>query len=227
MSRLPRTSVTSRPASAAQRPLPRRADRIALGFGLGVSAALLIALSGAPVHAAPAPAAAPLFKPGLWEITNKAGGANGGQMNALLAAAQQQMAGMDPAQRSKIEAMMSRNGVVINSGGIVAKACITPAMAARQQMPVQQKGNCTYRADPPAGNTMHYAFSCSDPVASGDGTAVFSSGTSYTATTQISGGKGGDGADGAGGGQRNMTIESTGRWLGSDCGNIAPADNAR
>ncbi|MDB5959413.1 MAG: hypothetical protein JWP59_707 [Massilia sp.] len=168
--------------------------------------------------AAPAAPAAPLFKPGLWEINNQAGGANGSQIASLLAAAQQQMNSMEPSQRRKIESMMARNGVVVENGGISAKACITPAMAARQQIPVQQKGNCSYRFDPVAGNTMNYSFTCSSPAARGEGSAVFSSPTNYTARTRVSGSDGGS--------EHSMTIESSGRWLSEQCGSIAPAEIA-
>lgn len=177
-----------------------------------IALSTLLALS--TVHAG---AAEPLFKPGLWETSNKAGGANGAQMSSLLAAAQQHMNGMDPAQRAKIEGMMAKNGVVLENGGISAKACVTPAMAARQQMPVQQKGACTYRFNPPAGNTIAYSFSCSNPVARGEGSAVFSSPTAYTGSTRVAGGSNGE---------HSMTIESSGRWVGADCGAIAPADMA-
>lgn len=174
-----------------------------------------IAASALPAQAAkPAPPAQALFKPGLWEVRNKAGGAGGGQMQAIMAAAQQQMANMDPAQRSKLEAMMSKNGVVIDNGAITAKVCITPQMAARQQMPVQQKGSCSFRFDPAVGNTVHYSYSCSQPVASGEGSATFSSPTAYTATTSTS----------AVEGVPPMTIDSSGRWLSGDCGNIAPVE---
>lgn len=174
---------------------------------------LLSALPALPALAAPP--TAPLFKPGLWEIHNKAGGAGGGQMQAMMAAAQQQMAAMDPAQRAKIEAMMAKNGVVLDNGAITAKICITPEMAARQQMPMQQKGSCRFRFDPAAGNTVHYSYSCSKPVASGDGDATFSSPTNYTATTRSSGVEG----------MQPMTIDSSGRWLSSECGAIAPVEN--
>ncbi|WP_426196860.1 DUF3617 domain-containing protein [Massilia sp. DWR3-1-1] len=165
----------------------------------------------------PAGAAEPLFKPGLWEIRNKPSGAGGSQMQAMLAAAQQQMGSMDPGQRKQIEAMMARNGVVMDNGGISAKVCITAAMAARQQFPVQQKGNCNYRYTPVGSNSLDYSFSCSKPVASGEGSAIFSSPTSYTATTRASGGPGGE---------HSMTIATEGRWLGAACGAIAPADQA-
>ena len=178
-------------------------------------ASLTVSLAAAAAACSTALAAEPLFRPGLWETSNKAGGANGAQVSALLAAAQQQMNGMDPAQRARIEGMMARNGVVLENGGVSAKACITPEMAARQQMPVGQKGGCNYRFSPVAGNSISYTFSCSNPVARGEGTAVFNSPTSYTASTRVSGGS--DGAN-------SMTIESSGRWVGKDCGSIAPTD---
>ena len=188
----------------------------ALLLSLRITLALALATLAAQAAQAAQPVqpAKPLFKPGLWEIRNKAGGAGGGQMQAMMAAAQQQMASMDPAQRAKIEAMMSKNGVVIDNGAITAKVCITPEMAARQQMPVQQKGSCSFRFDPAVGNTVHYAYSCSKPVASGEGSATFSSPTAYTATTTTS----------AVQGMQPMTIDSSGRWLATECGAIAPVE---
>ncbi|WP_426111453.1 DUF3617 domain-containing protein [Massilia sp. PWRC2] len=175
---------------------------------------LVIALSlgAACVSAA---AVEPLFKPGLWEINNRPGGAGGSQMQAMLAAAQQQMSALDPARRAQVESMMSRNGVVIENGNVKAKVCITPAMAARQQLPVQQKGNCTSRFSPAGGQSINYAVSCTSPAATSEGTATFSSPTSYTATTRI------NAADAAG---ASMTVDSSGRWLSADCGAIAPID---
>lgn len=161
-----------------------------------------------------ASAADPMFKAGLWEINNKPAGAGGAQMQSMLAAAQQHLSAMEPTQRAQVEALMSRNGVVIDNGNIKAKVCITPAMAARQQMPVQQKGNCNARFSPASGNTISYAVSCTNPAATSEGVATFLTPTSYTATTRIN-------ATDAG---ASMTVDSSGRWLGADCGNIAPAD---
>ena len=183
---------------------------------LSLPSRLFLALAmTATVVCLPALAAEPLFKAGLWEINNKPAGAGGAQMQAMLAAAQQQLGAMDPGQRAQVEALMSRNGVVIENGNVKAKVCVTPAMAARQQLPVQQKGNCSARFSPASGNTINYAVSCTSPAATSEGSATFSSPTSYTASTRIN-------AADAGG--ATMTVDSNGRWLSADCGNIAPAE---
>lgn len=169
---------------------------------------LSLACASLPALAADTP-----FKPGLWEISNTPSGAGGSQLQAMMAAAQQQLKAMDPAQRAKVDAAMARNGVVIENGSMRAKVCITPAMAARQQMPIQQKGNCTSTFSPMKGNTIDYAVTCTSPAARSEGTATFSSPTAYTAVTRMSSSE----AGGA-----SMTVDSTGRWLGADCGAIAP-----
>lgn len=180
-----------------------------------VRAIVLASLAAALAAFSASASAAPLFKPGLWEISNTPGsGAGGAQVQGLLALAQQQMQNMDPAQRARIEGMMAQNGVVIDNGSLSAKACITPAMAARQQMPVQQKGDCSYRYEAASGNSLRYSFSCSKPQARGEGTAVFSDAANYTATTRVSSG------------EHSLSIDSRGRWLGRDCGSVAPADGS-
>lgn len=162
--------------------------------------------------AAGAHAAQPNFKPGLWEVQNKSSMGDN-KMQALMAAAQEHLA-KDPAMRAQVEAAMSRNGVSIGQSGMVtAKLCITPAMAARQQLPIQQKGACKMQFDPSVGNSTHYSYSCSSPVvASGDGTITFTSPTSYTAISRTTPTQG----------MPALSVESQGRWLSSDCGSIAP-----
>lgn len=172
----------------------------------------------------PAYAAEPLFKAGLWEITSKPGGANGGQMQAMMAAAQQHLKSMAPADRARAEAMMARNGVVIENGSMSAKVCISKAMAQRQQLPMQQRGSCSYQTSPPAGNTISFTMSCTNPTITSEGSAVFSDSTHYTATSRTSGGMGGP----AGAAQTaSMSLESSGHWLSADCGSIAPANSGK
>jgi hypothetical protein len=161
------------------------------------------------------PALAQNFKPGLWETNNKMGSGTG-KLQAAMSMVQQQMAGMSPEQRGKIEGMMAKQGVLISNDGVLAKVCITPAMAANQQLPIQQpgKGNCYYQHAPMVGNTMKYSFSCSNPQGSGDGSATFSSPTAYTSATRVT--------TNATGASETVNIESTGRWLGADCGAVKP-----
>jgi hypothetical protein len=181
---------------------PPQIRRIALSF-------CTLALALAAAHGAQAQA----FKPGLWETNNKMG-AGGGQLQGALAMVQQHLASMDPEQRKQIEGMMSRQGVVISNDGVVAKMCITPEMAAKQQLPIQQHGNCSYQHAAPVGNTMAFSFSCTNPQASGEGSASFSGPTAYTSNMRVT--------TNATGASETVTIASSGRWLGADCGAVKP-----
>ena len=162
---------------------------------------------------AAAPALAQQFKPGLWETSNKIG-AGSAPLQGLMEMAQQQLAGMNPDQRARIDGMMARQGVVIGKDGVVAKMCITPQMAARQQLPIQQHGKCDYQHAKPVGNSMAFSFSCTDPQAAGEGNATFSSPTAYSATMRVT--------TNATGASETVNIDSAGRWLGADCGAVKP-----
>jgi hypothetical protein len=181
-----------------------KARRIAISFATAAVCAM-----------AAQPALAQNFKAGLWETNNKMGNGTG-KLQAAMAMVQQQMAGMSPEQRGKIEGMMAKQGVVISNDGVLAKVCVTPAMVARQQLPIQQpgKGDCAYQQAPMIGNTLKYSFSCTNPQGSGDGSATFTSPTAYTSATRVT--------TSATGASETVNIESSGRWLGADCGSVKP-----
>lgn len=173
--------------------------RLALPFAL-------LALSAQPVLAQ-------TFKAGLWETNSKAGSGSG-KLQGLMAMAQQQMASMNPEQRAKIDGMMARQGVVLSNDGVVAKMCVTPEMVKAHQLPLQQRGSCSYQTEPMTGNTIKFSFSCTKPQGAGDGTVTFTSPAAYTASTRVT--------TTATGESETVNIDSTGRWLGADCGSIRP-----
>jgi hypothetical protein len=158
------------------------------------------------------PVLAQNLKPGLWESNNKMGG--NAKVQGAMAMVQQQMAGMSPEQRTMMEGMMAKHGVSVSNDGVVAKMCITPEMAAQQQLPIQQQGNCTYQRSPMAGNSAKFSFTCINPQASGDGSVTFAGATAFTSSTRVT--------SSATGSPETMTVESSGRWLGADCGSIRP-----
>ena len=81
-------------------------------------------------------------KPGLWEIQSKVGG--NPEMDQAMAQMQQQLASMPAAQRKMMEDMMAAQGVKLGKGGgMSVQVCITPEMAARQDLPTQTEGDCT------------------------------------------------------------------------------------
>ena len=159
------------------------------------------------------PALAQTFKPGLWEANNKVGAGNA-RLQGAMEMMQQQMAGMSPDRRKQMEDMMAAQGVSVGNGGVVVKMCITPEMAAQQELPIQQQGNCTYQRSPMVGNTLKFAFTCTNPQGSGDGSVTFSSPTAYTSSMRVT--------SSATGNPETVDIQSTGRWLGSNCGSVKP-----
>ena len=151
------------------------------------------------------------IKPGLWEMNNKVRTGNP-QTDQALAMAMQQLANMPPAQRAQMEAMMAQNGVSMpkqsSDGGMTLTACVTPEMAARKEIPIHQKGNCTSKQDQVPGG-LDIAFSCTDPASSGHGKLRFNGDSAYTMTMQVS--------NSSGAGPQSATVESTGRWLSATC----------
>lgn len=160
-----------------------------------------------------APALAQSIQPGLWAMENKMGG--NPEMEKAMAQLRAQLAAMPPAQRKQMEAIMGKSGVSMATGGAMAvKVCITPEMAARQQMPTQTQGDCTSKVDSRSGNTMKISFTCTNPVSSGEGVYTFESDKAYTMKMAIKSQENGQ--------PRNMTMDAKGQWLSTDCGNIKP-----
>ena len=152
-------------------------------------------------------------RPGLWNVENKMGG--NPEMERAMAQMQAQMAAMPPAQRKQMEAMMGQNGMHMGAGGAISvKVCITPEMAAKQQMPTQTEGDCTSKIDTRSGNTMKFSFVCTKPPSSGEGTYVFTSDKAYTMKMAIQSAQNGK--------THNTTMNANAQWLTADCGNIKP-----
>lgn len=158
------------------------------------------------------PSFAQNMKPGLWEITNKVDG-NNGQLGAAMADMQKQMASMPPDQRKAMEQMMAKHGVQVGSNGAMrAKMCLTPEMARKNELMIQQEGDCTHNRSPAVGGKMKFSFACKNPRTSGEGEVAFSGDTSYQMKMRmVSGPK-----------NESMTMDAAGKWLGADCGNIKP-----
>lgn len=156
-------------------------------------------------------AGAQTIKPGLWELNNKVKTGDT-QADAAMSAALKQLGNMPPEQRAQMEAMLAQNGVSMpkpgSDGGMLLTACVTPEMAARQQLPINQKGKCTSKNESVAGG-MNISFSCTEPASSGHGTLRFNGDSGYVMNMNVT--------SAASGTPRNVTMESTGRWLGASC----------
>ena len=176
----------------------------------------ILALATAALLAmAAASAGAQTMKPGLWEMTNKMGGSP--EIDQAMAQLQQQMANMPPEQRKIMEDMMAKKGMGmggVSPGGIVVKACITKEMAERNQLPLQHSGDCTNTISDKTSTGMKMKFTCTNPPSSGEGQLNFLGDSAYTMKMKIST---------AGQGKPQVTtVDGSGKWVTSDCGNITP-----
>lgn len=163
------------------------------------------------------PAAAQTMKPGLWEIQNKMGGSGdqGAKMAAAQAQMQQQMASMPPEQRKMVQDMMAKQGVNMapgGGGGMAVRICVTKEMAARNEAPAQNQGDCKRETMQRSGNTTKFKFTCANPPSSGEGTVTINNPESYTMNMKMTGGRQ----------PGTMTMDAQGKWLGSDCGSVKP-----
>ena len=157
-------------------------------------------------------ASAQNMKPGLWESNSKMGG--NPEMEKAMAMMQQQMASMTPAQRKQMESVMGKQGIQFGSGGVMTKMCITQAMIDQGQLERQQQGNCKTTISDKSSSGMKMNFSCTDPASTGQAVYTFQGDKGYTMNMKIT--------TSAKGVPSVTTMESTGKWLGSDCGEVKP-----
>ena len=157
------------------------------------------------------PAAAQNMKPGLWEVTNQMGGEMGAKMAAAQKQMQQQLASLPPGQRKQMEKMFAQQGIRIGAGGgMSARTCITKEMAARNQAPAQQQGDCKQEYMQRTGDTMRFKIVCANPPSNGEGEVTFHSPESYSMKMKFTGQ----------GEPQNMTMDARGKWLSGNCGNV-------
>lgn len=161
-------------------------------------------------------ASAQSIKPGLWEMTGKMGG--NPEMEKAMAQMQQQMASMPPAQRKQMEEMMAQRGMQMGQAGggaMTVKVCLTPEMVDRNDYAAPHgQGGCKTTAQPRMGNTMKMSFVCTTPPSSGEGEFTFMGSEAYRSKMTIT--------SSARGKPETMTTESSGKWLGADCGPVKP-----
>lgn len=180
-------------------------------FALG-SLACVGAWSAWEAHAQ----AAGKMRPGLWEISTRVQGAGGGEMEAAMAMAQQQMKNLPPEQRAQLEAMMKGRGMQLGPQGNSVRVCISKEQAEREELPPADE-RCTQQAQR-SGKVIHYKFSCrTDPPMSGEGEYTLVSATSAQGRTMI--------RTVVNGRAETMNVENNSTWLSADCGDLKPRAN--
>ena len=153
-------------------------------------------------------------KAGLWEVTSKLGGI--AEMDNAMTQMQQQMASMPPEQRKQVQAMMAKQGVSMSStpGAMSSKMCLTKDMVERSQMPVQTQGDCTSTTSNKTSTGMTFKFTCASPPSSGEGQYTFMGDSAYSMKMKMNSPQQGKPVI--------MTMDSSGKWLGADCGSTKP-----
>ncbi|MGV3729113.1 DUF3617 domain-containing protein [Hydrogenophaga sp.] len=156
------------------------------------------------------------IKPGLWEMNQKMGG--NAEMDQAMVQMQKQMAGMSAAQRKQMEDMLAKQGMSMPTagagGGMALKVCVTPEMAAKQEMPMQTEGDCTTRITSRSASALKMSFVCKNPPSSGEGTYTFSGDTAYTMKMVMNSTHQGK--------PQTTTLDGQGKWLASSCGSVKP-----
>lgn len=147
--------------------------------------------------------AAGMMKQGLWEMTAKSGGAGAG-------------AQIPP---EKLEELRKR-GISIpqtTGGAMVTKMCVSKEMAGRDSLPPMNRGgaNCAQSNQSRSGNTLTFDVVCTGENMQGKGTTKVTYGDdSFSSVTDFTGT--------AHGHPINTHNETSGRYLGADCGNVQP-----
>ena len=151
---------------------------------------------------------------GLYEVASKLGGS--AEMDNAMAQMQQQMASMPPEQRKQMQAMMAEQGVSMSSAprGLSSKMCLIKEMVERSQMPVQTQGDCKRTTSDKTSTAMTFKFTCASEPSSGEGQYTFLGDRAYSMKMKINSPQQGNPVI--------TTMDSSGKWLGADCGSTKP-----
>jgi hypothetical protein len=158
-------------------------------------------------------AAAQTQAPGLWEHTMNVKSQDG-QAERAMAEMQKQLAAMPPERRKQMEQAMATRNVTMDARGTTAKVCVTKEEAARAFEP-KMPGDCVRKDVQRSGNTMKFKYECTKPrPSSGEGEMTFASDKAYSGKTLV--------MTEVAGKPQQMTMEMSGKWLSSDCGDVKP-----
>lgn len=161
------------------------------------------------------------IKPGLWEVKIikqvMDGRDTAAQMASAQAEMQRAMAGMSPAQRKQMEAMMGSHGMPAQGAAGTSRICISPAMAASDKPMVDPDGRCPPASVSRSGNTARFEINCKvdGRTMVGKGESTIASDSVMTRMDMVS-------TDSSG--RHTMQSESQMRYLGPDCGGVKPMD---
>ncbi len=157
------------------------------------------------------------IKPGLWENTITMKSASP-ETEAALARMQQQLASMPPEQRQQMETMMASRGVTLGAGKVLtARHCVSAEQAARGELQTADS-RCQQTDRSRSGNTVRFKFVCQAGAqggGSGEGEYTLVSDTEHRGKMLVNAQRKGK--------TEQMQMETTGKWLGAECGALKAA----
>lgn len=157
-----------------------------------------------------------MVKPGLWEIRLVRQYMDGRDVTALVPAAlaglQQFMGGMTPQQRKQMEATFGRP-----PANTVQRICVSPEMAAGDKPLLSSDVKCEPTAFNRDGSRVTFEFNCADQGRTTTGKGV-SQLASERVATRI------DLVTNDANGRHTWINQSEATFVGTDCGNLRPAD---
>jgi hypothetical protein len=165
-----------------------------------------------------AQAQVPGTKAGLWETKIVKNVYDGKDMSAQMSDAQAQLqaklASLPPDQRAMVESRMK--GIGAGNGGAF-RVCISPAMAAKNQIGGDPHGHCPPASVDVNGNTVNFAINCTyeGRTTVGKGQAV-RNGDSFSIHADM---KETDSK-----GSHTIVVDTQMNYLGADCQGIKPLD---
>ncbi|MDO6746209.1 DUF3617 domain-containing protein [Gilvimarinus sp. 1_MG-2023] len=163
------------------------------------------------VAALPLHAETPTIKPGLWQNSIDFS-TESGELEKQMEQVRQQLAQLPEAQKQMMANMLKSQGLDFDLDSQTFKTCLSPERAAEGQFTVSEKNDCqTDEVSKVDGKTV-LNFSCDGEKNNGSGSVTFHSDEHYAgqsqSTTEINGKL------------EQITVEHSGKWLGTDCGNI-------
>ena len=148
------------------------------------------------------------IKPGLWEVTVKAG-VNGQQLPDM----QEMLAKVPPEMREQVKAMMAKKGNSMTDAGAM-RVCLTAEQIASNEYGADPKGHCKATDIQKQGNKTTVKLLCDKPKGEGVTELTIRNEKSWQSVTHMTMEEHGK--------QQQVSSESSAEWVSADCGDVQP-----
>lgn len=167
-----------------------------------LSALVLLVGTSSVIHAADQ------IRPGLWEFTQQSSMA--GQQMPDMQQMMAQLNSLPPAQRQMMEQMLAQQGVRLGQQGV--QLCLTGEQL-KEGIPMPDQEGCTQQVTERGDGVWKFHYRC--PDSTGEGEVTFKNEREFITRMH--------GTVQHNGKPQPMEMQSHGRWVSDDCGNLKPA----